>query len=251
VFVQKIKLTIAYDGTDFHGFQAQTRRDATIRTVQSVLEESLERVTGHPVPVTGAGRTDAGVHAKAQVVTFESAGAVPVERWPRVLNHRLPRDVVVISARSVPPSFHPRYDAVAKVYRYTIDTAPVPDIFTRRFCTHFTEALDVERMQQAARYLIGKHDFTSFSAARAQVSNRIRTLRKVDVWTDGTYVHFLYEGNGFLQHMVRILTGTLVEVGITERQPDDIPHILKAKDRREAGRTMPPEGLTLWKVKYS
>ena len=100
--MQKIKLTIAYDGTDFHGFQAQTRRDATIRTVQSVLEESLERVTGHPVPVTGAGRTDAGVHAKAQVVTFESAGAVPVERWPRVLNHRLPRDVVVISARSVP-----------------------------------------------------------------------------------------------------------------------------------------------------
>lgn len=248
--MQKIKLTIAYDGTDFHGYQAQTGRNKPVRTVQGVLENTLEKVVGHTVPVTGAGRTDAGVHAREQVVTFETDGRIPAERWAWLLNHRLPRDMVALSAESVSSSFHPRYDAVGKVYRYTIETAKIPDIFTRRFCTHIAEPLDVKPMRVAAQYFIGTHDFTSFSAARAQVSDRVRTLQKAEVSTEGTVIHLLFEGNGFLQHMVRILTGTLVEVALGEIQADDIPRILAAKDRREAGRTMPPEGLTLWEVKY-
>lgn len=248
--MQKIKLTIAYDGTDFHGYQVQAGRQQPVRTVQGVLEHTLHKIVGCPVPVTGAGRTDAGVHAREQVVTFEVDGSIPVERWPWLLNHRLPRDIVTLSAETVPSQFHPRYDTVGKVYRYTIETAKIPNIFTRRFCTHFTEPLNVKLMQQAARYLIGTHDFTSFSAARAQVSDRIRTLKMAEVSTEKTLIHLLFEGNGFLQHMVRILTGTLVEVGLGNRQPDDIPCILAARDRGEAGRTMPPEGLTLWEVKY-
>lgn len=245
----KIKLTIAYDGTDFHGFQVQSGRKPPVRTVQGVLAQVLRDVTGHEVPVVGAGRTDAGVHAREQVVAFEADG-IPIERWVRVLNHRLPRDLLALSAEYVPDAFHPRYDAVAKVYRYTIETASIPNIFSRRFSTHVTEGLDVERMKQAAMHLIGTHDFTSFSAARAQVRNRVRTLKTAAIHTEGTKIHLLFEGNGFLQYMVRILTGTLVEVGRGERQPDDIPRILEARDRRMGGRTMPPEGLVLWKVKY-
>lgn len=245
----KIKLTIAYDGTDFHGFQVQAGRQPPVRTVQGVLQQVLQDVIGYKVPVTGAGRTDAGVHAREQVVSFE-AERIPIERWVRVLNHRLPRDLLALSAEYVPDTFHPRYDVVAKMYRYTIETAPLPNIFNRRFSTHVTEALDVERMKQAAAHLIGTHDFTSFSAARAQVRDRVRTLTTAAIHTEGTKIHLLFEGNGFLQYMVRILTGTLVEVGRAERRPDDIPRILNARDRRKAGQTMPPEGLVLWRVKY-
>lgn len=249
--VGQIKLTISYDGTDFYGFQAQNRQENPVRTVQGVLEKTLEKVVKTAVPVTGAGRTDAGVHAREQVVTFPADGVIPVNRWPRLLNHRLPRDIVITGAEAVPATFHPRYDAVAKVYRYTIETAEIPDIFTRRFSTHLPGPLDVGEMRAAAHHLVGTHDFTSFSAARAQVRHRVRTLKNITIRTDNTRIHITFEGDGFLQHMVRILTGTLVEVGSGDIQAEDVPHILAAKDRKAAGRTMPPEGLSLWQVKYS
>lgn len=248
--MQKIKLTIAYDGTDFHGFQVQTGHEPPLRTVQGVLQDTLRAVMKAPVFVTGAGRTDAGVHAYGQVVTFEVDGAIPVERWTRLLNHRLPRDIVARSAEAVPSSFHPRYDAMRKVYRYTIETAEIPDVFARRFYTHFTQSLNTEAMQRAAQYLAGTHDFTSFSAAGAQVKDRVRTLESVGITTEGTRIHFRYTGQGFLQHMVRILTGTLVDVGRGVIAVEDVPRILLAKDRRAAGPTMPPEGLTLQEVIY-
>lgn len=246
----KLKLTISYDGTDFHGFQAQTGRVSPVRTVQGVLEETLEKITKITVPVTGAGRTDAGVHAREQVVTIPTDGIIPTERWPRLLNHRLPRDIIVTGVEVVPETFHPRYDAVAKVYRYTIETAKIPDIFTRRFCTHLPRSLDVNSMQEAVNHLVGTHDFTSFSAASAQVKHRVRTLKSISICTDHTRIHIVFEGDGFLQHMVRILTGTLVEVGLGNIQAGHVPSILAAKDRQAAGRTMPPEGLSLWQVKY-
>lgn len=245
-----IKLTISYDGTDFHGFQAQTGRPEPVRTVQGVLEATIEKIVKTTVTITSAGRTDAGVHAREQVVTFPADGMIPVERWPRLLNHRLPRDIIVTGAEAVPATFHPRFDAVAKVYRYTIETAQTPNIFTRRFSTHLPRRLDVDQMQHAAHHLEGTHDFTSFSAARAQVRHRIRTLNNITIRTDNTRIHIEYEGDGFLQHMVRILTGTLVEVGLGNIQAGDIPRILAAEDRQAAGRTMPPEGLSLWQVKY-
>lgn len=246
--VQKLKLTIAYDGTDFHGFQIQNGRH--VRTVQGVLQATLKRVLGHPVSVVGAGRTDAGVHARQQVVAFEAAAAIPEERWVRLLNHRLPRDIVVLSAEKAAASFHPRFDAVRRVYRYAIETAPVPDIFTRRFRTHFTKRLNIPPIKRAAAHLIGTHDFTSFSAAKARVKHRVRTLETIDIVTEGTAIYCYFAGDGFLQHMVRIMTGTLIDVGLGKLSPADMPRILAAKDRSCAGRTMPPEGLTLWEVQY-
>ncbi|WP_054950973.1 tRNA pseudouridine(38-40) synthase TruA [Numidum massiliense] len=245
---EKIKLTIAYDGTDFHGFQVQLA--PPVRTVQGVLEEVLGSICAKEVAVTGAGRTDSGVHARAQVVTFETSGKMPAERWSRVLNHRLPRDIVVRQAEVVPEAFHPRFDAREKVYRYTLETAALPDVFTRRYYTHLPRTLDVAAMRAAAQHLIGTHDFTSFSAAQAQVKDRVRHLQSIEICTSGTRIQLWFVGNGFLQYMVRILTGTLVAVGAGELSPDAIPHILAARDRRLAGRTMPPEGLTLWEVVY-
>lgn len=247
--MSKIKLTIAYDGSDFFGFQMQS---GTKRTVQGVLQAILTKVSGgaNPVGITGAGRTDSGVHARKQVVTFESDGRIPTDRWPWILNHRFPRDLLVLSAEQVPDSFHPRYDATGKTYQYTIETAKIPDIFTRRFCTHLWQPLDLTTMREAARYLVGTHDFTSFSAARAQVSNRVRTIRQIHIEQVDTLIRLWFQGDGFLQHMVRILTGTLVEVGTGDRAAADIPHILAEKNRSMAGRTMPPQGLTLWDVHY-
>lgn len=245
-----IKLTLAYDGTDFHGFQSQRGAGRPLRTVQGVLEDVLTHIVGTPVAVTGAGRTDAGVHARGQVVTFATDGAIPVERWTRLLNDRFPRDMVALSAQNVPPTFHPRYDAKRKIYRYTVETAPLPNIFTRRFSAHLGRALDTESMRRAASYFIGTHDFTSFSAARAAVTSRVRTLYDVRLSREGSLVHIWYEGNSFLQYMVRIITGTLVDVGLGRRAACDVPEILAAKDRTCAGPTMPPQGLTLWEVTY-
>ena len=173
----KIKLTVAYDGTDFSGFQHQPGK----RTVQGTLEEILSRVTGESVAITGAGRTDAGVHALGQVIHFETSAPVPTERWVRLLNASLPRDLLVTQANEVSKEFHARYDACWKHYRYTLDTSPIPDLFRRRYLTHYPHPLSGDLMQKAARHLTGTHDFTSFSSARAQVKDRRRTLYHCEV----------------------------------------------------------------------
>ncbi|MFC4075380.1 tRNA pseudouridine(38-40) synthase TruA [Salinithrix halophila] len=245
--MQKVKMTIAYDGTDFAGYQRQPGR----RTVQSTLEEALGRITASPVSVTGAGRTDAGVHARGQVVHFETEAGVPLERWTRVLNHVLPQDLAVLSVEAVPKTFHARYDACWKRYRYTLDTRPVPDVFTRRYRTHLTLGLDVERMRQAAGYLVGTHDFSAFSSARTTVKDKVRTLYQceVEVLADGV-IAIVTAGNGFLYHMVRIISGTLVEAGMGKLDPAAVSDILQGRDRSRAGKTLPAQGLTMVEVHY-
>ncbi|EGK09777.1 tRNA pseudouridine(38-40) synthase TruA [Kroppenstedtia eburnea] len=244
----KIKLTVAYDGTDFSGFQRQPGK----RTVQGTLEETLTRVTGETISVTGAGRTDAGVHALGQVIHFETSVPIPTERWVRLLNASLPRDLLVTQAKEVPREFHARYDACWKHYRYTLDTCPIPDLFRRRYQTHYPHPLSRDRMQRAARHLTGTHDFTSFSAARAQVKDRRRSLYHCEVKEVNPGVLSIeVVGDGFLYHMVRILTGTLVEIGAGKIPPDEIRGILKAKDRSAAGKTFPPEGLVMVEVGYT
>lgn len=241
-------MTVAYDGTDFSGFQRQPGK----RTVQGALEETLERVTGESIPVTGAGRTDAGVHALGQVIHFETSVPIPTERWVRVLNASLPRDLQVSKAEAVPPEFHARKDACWKRYRYTLNTAPVPDFFRRRFQTHWPHSFSCDRMRSATRYLTGTHDFTSFSAARAQVKNRIRTVyRCVVLEEDPGVVSMEVVGSGFLYHMVRIIAGTLMDVGAGKIPPDEIKRILESKNRSAAGKTLPPEGLVMVDVGYS
>lgn len=243
----RLKMKVAYDGTDFSGFQIQPG----CRTVQAVLEQTLTKVAGQPVQVTGSGRTDAGVHAQGQVIHCDIDTPVPIDRWVRILNHALPRDVLVQAVEQVDDRFHARKDAHWKWYRYTWDNRPLPDLFLRRFATHWPHPLDVEAMAEAGRHLVGTHDFTSFSTARAQVSHRVRTLYdcRIRRLFSGLVVMDVI-GDGFLYNMVRIIAGTLLDVGTGKITPTTVPAILEAGERSAAGRTLPPQGLSLMQVGY-
>lgn len=241
-----MRATVAYDGTDFHGFARQ--RD--LRTVQGVLEEKLSGLLGSPVEVFGSGRTDAGVHARGQVVHWDQPVGPPPERYPAIFQHILPRDLLVRDVTVAADTFHARFCAVAKTYRYTIQTAREPDIFTRRYSWHLQAPLNLDRMRVSAAHLVGEHDFTSFCAAATPVENKVRTLYDLCIEPRDSYLDIVCTGSGFLQNMVRIITGTLVDVGTGRLEPDNLPAILEAKDRTRAGGTAPPEGLCLWQVFY-
>jgi tRNA pseudouridine38-40 synthase len=245
----KAKLIVAYDGTDFCGFQ----RQPGLRTVQGELERALGRLLGRAVEVTGASRTDAGVHARAQVVHVDLAPGlrVPIERWQMALRYRLPQDLAVVAVEEVGEGFHARHDARCKTYRYTLDTTPRPSVFTVRYATPVYRTLDVEAMRGASLALVGRHDFTSFCAARAQQSDKTRTIFRLDIDEDGQgFVHISIRGNGFLHNMVRIIIGTLLEVGTARLVPDAVRAMLEARDRRAAGPTAPAQGLCLWRIEY-
>jgi tRNA pseudouridine38-40 synthase len=243
---KRVKFTISYDGTDFHGFQIQPG----LRTVQGVLTETLQTVLKHPVQIEGSGRTDAGVHARGQVVSCQVFRDIPAEKWPIALNTRLPQDLVVRSAEYVPEDFHARFSAVAKTYRYTIDRGPYPDVFMHRYAYHHPRPFKLERLLEASRYLLGTHDFTSFCASQTHVEDKVRTVYGIHLLEEGPLLHVFVTGNGFLYNMVRILVGTLLQVGYGKWNPPDIQEILAAKDRTKAGNTAPAHGLTLWQVYY-
>lgn len=244
--MRHIKLVIGYDGTDFHGFQRQTG----LRTVQKELERTLTKLLGHVVAVKAAGRTDAGVHAEGQVVSFWTDNPIPPHRLPVALNSLLPTDIVAKRAVEAAPHFHPRFDATSRVYRYLIDNRPTPSALLRRYAWHIPEPLDVNAMQQAARYLLGVHDFASFHASGSDLGMTVREMKRLHIGRRDGIVTITLEANAFLYHMARIIVGTLVEVGLGKRQPDEMRQILEARDRTAAGKTAPPHGLCLWQVKY-
>lgn len=244
--MRNIKLTISYDGTDFHGFQTQPN----LRTVQGTLQARLEEVVGHPVSIIGSGRTDAGVHARAQIVNFHTSSRVPVEKWPIVCNVKLPNDLVVQDAVEVPEDWHARFSARGKVYRYQLDRSAFPDVFTRKYAYHYPYPICVERMIEAATHLVGRHDFTSFCAANTPVEDKVRMLHAVDLREEGHLLSVTCRGEGFLYNMVRIIVGTLLDVGRGKIEPGEIPDILLARDRKRAGVTAPAHGLTMWQVLY-
>ncbi|MGA8943669.1 MAG: tRNA pseudouridine(38-40) synthase TruA [Thermoactinomyces sp.] len=244
--MKKIKLIVAYDGTDFSGFQSQSGR----RTVQGTLEEVLGRITGESIQIVGSGRTDAGVHALNQVCHFTTSSPIPVEKYPYILRRALPRDLLVCQAEEVPPEFHAQKSARWKTYRYHLDLQPIPDIFQRRYRTHVPVSLDARAMQEAANHMIGTHDFTSFCSARTEVVNRVRTIFRCQINHEPDGLSIEVTGTGFLYNMVRIIAGTLVEVGKKRIKPEEIPSIIQARDRQKAGPTFPPEGLVLVQVGY-
>ncbi|MFD1021238.1 tRNA pseudouridine(38-40) synthase TruA [Thalassobacillus hwangdonensis] len=246
--MQRMKCIIQYDGTAFAGYQVQPDQ----RTVQSKLEAALTQMhKGKEVKVVASGRTDAGVHAKGQVVHFDTSLDIPLEGWKKGLKSLLPPDIGVLEVQSASESFHARYDTVGKEYRYVILNQPDPDIFKRNYAFHVREELNVEAMREACRYLEGEHDFTSFCSARTEVKgDKVRTIMKADVQRLGSELTFTFRGSGFLYNMVRILVGTLVEIGKGERDPVDIPSIIDARNRAAAGKTAPPQGLFLWEVHY-
>ncbi len=247
--MRNIKLTVAYDGTAYHGFQEQ--RGTGLPTVQEVLEKSLSRLAGRRVQIVGAGRTDAGVHALGQVVNFDSGGwDIPTDRIPLALNGVLPDDVSVLAAEDAPQDFHARFSARAKEYRYSIHNSRTPDPFLRRYCYFFPRPLDIESMCVAAERLKGRHDFKTFMAVGTPVKSTVRTLYDARIDRDGDVVSMNLLGEGFLHHMVRIIAGTLLEVGLGKIAPGEVSGILASGDRVMAGPTAPPQGLCLIRVVY-
>lgn len=244
----KLLLRIAYVGTRFHGFQTQPG----LRTVQSVLQKAMEEFFGCPLKITGASRTDAGVHAKdfALSVEGELFESLPPEKIPLALSPILPPDLAVRSAVRVPDNFHPRYDVDYKEYEYLIHNAPIRSPFLADRAWFCPVPLDVERMNEGAAALIGKHDFSAFMAQGSAVQNTVRDLRRLEVARSGDLVTLTAAADGFLYNMVRILAGTLVAVSEGKIDPADLPAILASGDRRRAGPTLPPQGLYLCRVVY-
>ena len=241
------KITIQYDGTRYKGWQGQNSTD---QTIQGKIEKVLEALTGHPMEITGSGRTDAGVHARGQVANFHIEEHFTKEEILSYLNRYLPEDIAVTSIVQVDDRFHSRYHAVAKTYRYHIHTGEIPDVFGRKYEYHYEKKLDVEQMKKAAAYLIGTHDFTSFCGNKKMKKSAVRTIYSIHFTVDGAELMIDYRGNGFLQNMVRILTGTLIEVGDGRRTPEEMTAILESKNRENAGYTAPACGLTLMSVEY-
>ncbi|MEN6520848.1 MAG: tRNA pseudouridine(38-40) synthase TruA [Armatimonadota bacterium] len=244
--MRNIKVVVEYDGTDYFGFQKQPG----MQTIQGKLESALTRIIKETVAVCGAGRTDAGVHAHGQVINFKAGGTIQTKKIVVALNSMLPKDIVAKDAVEAPDEFHSRYSAKSRVYKYVILNDEIPSAISARFVWCFPYKLDETVMNRAAEALLGVHDFTSFSAAGADIPHRVREIKKLAVHRNGKHIIFDIEANAFLHSMARIIVGTLTDVGQGRLEPKDIARILEAKDRRLAGKTAPPSGLSLMEVTY-
>lgn len=246
-FIQKLCCTVEYDGTEFYGFQRQPDRI----TIQGVIEDALQSLNHGPTVIHGAGRTDAGVHAEGQTFHFQSRVNIPLERWPLALNSRLPATVVVKQARAVPDHFHARKDATGKVYCYKMYNSPVPSVFADRWALHVERPLDVEAMNRAAAFVVGRRDFAAFRASGSTpLRSTVRRLHRLDVERRGKFVQITAEADGFLYHMMRNLAGSLLLVGQGRRPPEWMGDVLASRNRNLAGPTAPARGLCLVEVKY-
>ncbi len=246
--MQRYKCIVAYDGTVFAGYQVQPGK----RTVQLEIEQALSKIhKGDSVRIAASGRTDAGVHARGQVVHFDSKLQIPGERFKKALNAMLPRDISILDASPVDMDFHARFTSVRKEYRYRISLSEERDPFLRDYAYHYPYPLNLEAMKEAAQYLKGTHDFTSFCSAKTEVVDKVRTVEEIIFNTSDDELVIQFIGNGFLYNMVRIMTGTLLEVGSGKKAPAEMETILAARDRIQAGKTAPGHGLYLWKVDYA
>ncbi len=241
-----VKLTLQYDGTEYVGWQ----RQASGVSIQALLEEALAPLEGAPVTVTGAGRTDAGVHALAQVASVPLTVAVDEDTLQRALNHKLPADVRVVSVERAPDGFHARFAARAKTYEYRIVNGPFLSPFERRYAWHLPHPLNVGAMQAAAAALVGTHDFAAFQGAGGSVKTTERQITSLEVDFDSPHLSIVVSADGFLRHMVRTIAGTLVEVGAGRATPAWVAEVLESRDRSRAGPTAPAHGLFLVSVDY-
>ena len=243
---KRICLTVAYDGTAYCGFQVQKNG----RTIEGELNRALKELTGEEIRVTGASRTDAGVHGLCNRAVFDTASRIPGEKFSYALNQRLPEDIRVQKSEEVAEDFHPRHCTSRKTYEYHIWNAAFSNP-VKRLYTHFTYVpLDVEKMRQAAAYLVGEHDFASFCSAGSQAETTVRTIYDLTVEKVGEEIVIRVTGSGFLYNMVRIIAGTLIQVGIGELEPEDMPRILRQRERSAAGPTAPAHGLTMIGIVY-
>ncbi len=244
--MRNLRLDICYDGTRYRGWQ---RLPNTDNTIQGKLEKTLSRILDESVEITGSGRTDAGVHAMRQVANFHCTSNMPCEKILQQLRRYLPEDIGIYSCRDVSERFHARLNAKTKTYRYRLWNSDAPCVFDRRYVTLFPQELDLARMQQAAQLFVGTHDFSAFCANSRMKKSTVRTIHAIDISWCGNEIQFTVTGNGFLHNMMRILVGTLVEVGQGIRTVDSIPLLFGGK-RADAGILMEPAGLCLMEVTY-
>ena len=244
--MRNIRLDICYDGTRYNGWQRQTAHD---NTIQGKIETALSRILGEPIEISASGRTDTGVHARGQVANFHTESAMTCGEMLAELRKYLPEDIGIYSCREVSPRFHARLNALEKTYQYRLWNSELPCVFDRRFVAVMEESLDVEAMHEAAQLLLGTHDFSAFCANKKMKKSTVRTIKSFTVERFGEEIRFTVTGNGFLHNMVRILVGTLVEVGRGERTPESVADLFGGK-REQAGFLAPGKGLCLMEVRY-
>lgn len=245
--MRNIRLLLQYEGTRYQGWQRQTSSE---NTIQGKLEQLLSKMCNEPIEVMGSGRTDAGVHALGQVANFHTTSTMSAEEMLSYINEYLPQDIAVLQVTEAAPRFHSRLNACGKRYCYRVINSAIPNVFWRRYALEVPLKLDVEAMEKAASYLSGEHDFKAFTSAKKGKKSTVRRIDKIDIAREGDRLTFTFEGNGFLHHMVRILVGTLLEVGMGKRKPEEMTEILASGSREKAGALVPAKGLTLMEVFY-
>lgn len=245
--MRNFKIVLQYDGTRYQGWQRQVSTD---NTIQGKIEVLLSKMCEAPVEIQGAGRTDAGVHAYGQVANFHIETEKSAEEVMEYMNTYLPEDIAVIACEEKPERFHARLNAKGKIYRYCIWNSDRKPVFRRKYVHQVPGKLDVDAMKKAASLLLGTHDYQSFTSTKKGKKSTVRTVERIDIEPVGEEIVFTFKGNGFLYHMVRIMMGTLIEIGLGVRKAEEIPAVLEAKDRSKSGHLIPANGLTLVEVFY-
>ena len=244
--MRNIKLVIEYDGKDFNGWQKQPNK----LNIQGTIEQAIKNITGEDVELNASGRTDAGVHALGQVANFKTNSEIPIEKFAIAINSKLKKSIVIKKAEEVDERFHSRLNCKRKTYRYIINNSPEGTAIYRYLETHIPQNLDVKKMEQALKYFEGEHDFKAFKASGTSSKSSVRTIYKTQIYKKEDRIIIELTGNGFLYNMVRIIAGTLVDVGLGKIEPQQIENIIKEKKRENAGKTLPPNGLYLVSVEY-
>jgi len=247
--MKNIKLTLEYDGTNYHGWQSQPGTGRP--TIQETLEQALKSIAKENCKIASSGRTDAGVHALGHVANFETSSSIPADAWCPVLNRVLPADIRIVASEEVPLHFHARYSATGKSYEYIILNRSAPSALHRNHAWHVDRNLNLRAMRRAAGVLIGRHDFSAFRSSKCSAKTPVRTLTALTIKERGEFIEILLEADAFLMHMARNIVGTLVDVGLGRYSRDDVNQMLLSRDRSKAGRTAPAHGLYLLRVSYS
>ena len=244
--MRNIKLTIEYDGKDFNGWQKQP----TKLNIQGEIEQAIKEITGEDVELIASGRTDSGVHSLGQVANFKTNSNIEIEKVAIAINSKLKKSIVIKKAEEVSEDFHARYSCKGKKYRYIINNSQQGTAIYRDLECHIPQKLDVEKMRKAIKYFEGEHDFKGFKASGTSSKNTIRTIYKAEIKQEGERIIIELTGSGFMYNMVRIIAGTIVDVGLGRINPEEIPRIINLKDRNKAGKTLPAHGLYLVEVYY-
>ncbi|RFM18594.1 tRNA pseudouridine(38-40) synthase TruA [Clostridium botulinum] len=243
-----MKLKLEYDGANYCGWQKQ--KNEKFITLQGTLEKAISNITKEKIEVIGVSRTDSGVHAKGYVCNFFTNTKIPPENLQKVINNNLPADIVVLSSEEASNEFHSRFCSKGKTYEYTVLNSSQPIAIGRNYIFQFKDKLNIDNMKMASRYFIGTHDFSAFKTKGSSIKTSVRTISKFEINKKGDFIKFIITGDGFLYNMVRIIVGTLIEIGLNKREPEYIKYVIKSKDRTKAGKCVPSSGLCLKEVFY-